>query len=70
MRASKEDEVMVWMGQKSYTFKYSINVQVNWTHIEYLQTNFGGYGCDYYYETGTIWFRKASHVTHFLLTFG
>jgi hypothetical protein len=69
MKVSKEDEV--WLcngGPKQRRFKYCIERSMSVEISNWLQQTFkGGYGVDYYYSHGEIWFIKGRHETLFLL---
>jgi hypothetical protein len=69
MKVSKEDEL--WLcngGPKQLKFKYCIERSMTVEISDWLQKTFkGGYGVDYYYSHGEIWFMKGRHETLFLL---
>jgi hypothetical protein len=69
MKVSKEDEL--WLcngGPKQLKFKYCVERSMTREIIEWLrQTYQGGFGVDYYYSHGEIWFMKGRHETLFLL---
>jgi hypothetical protein len=69
MRVAHEDEL--WLcngGPKQLKFKYCVERSMTKEIIEWLrQTCQGGFGVDYYYSHGEIWFMKGRHETLFLL---
>jgi hypothetical protein len=69
MKVSKEDEVWLCNGSpKQRRFKYCIERSMTVEISDWLQQTFkGGYGVDYYYSHGEIWFMKGRHETLFLL---
>lgn len=68
MRVSREDEL--WLcngGPKQVKFKYCIERQMTKEISDWLCKTFKGFGQDYYYSHGEIWFKKGDHETLFLL---
>lgn len=69
MKVAKEDEL--WLcngGPKQLKFKYCTERQMTRDISDWLQQTFkGGYGVDYYYSHGEIWFMKGKQETLFLL---
>jgi hypothetical protein len=69
MKVSKQDELWICNGgPKKLKFKYCIERSMtkeisDWLH----QTYQGGYGVDYYYSHGEIWFMNESYETIFAL---
>jgi hypothetical protein len=69
MKVSREDEAWVCTGgPRPRKFKYCIERSMTVEISNWLQKTFkGGYGVDYYYSHGEIWFMKGRHETLFLL---
>ena len=68
MKVSKEDECILWVGKPDpVVFKYRTYRSMTKEISEWLQQTFKGFGTDYYYSHGEIWFRKGKHETMFLL---
>jgi hypothetical protein len=69
MRVSKEDELHLWTGgNKPVIFKYCIERSMTKEIINWLTENCTrGYGADYYYSHGEIWFKQEKMETLFTL---
>lgn len=68
MKVSKESEL--WLcngGPKQKKFKYLIERSMTKEINDWLFKTFKGYGQDYYYSHGEIWFLHAKQETLFLL---
>jgi hypothetical protein len=68
MKVSREDEL--WLcngGPKQLKFKYCIERSMTKEISDWLFKTFKGYGQDYYYSHGEIWFMKGKQETLFLL---
>jgi hypothetical protein len=69
MKVAREDEL--WLctgGPKQRKFKYCIERSMSVEIIDWLRKTYkGGFGVDYYYSHGEIWFMKGRHETLFLL---
>lgn len=67
-RVAYEDEL--WLcngGPKQRKFRYMVNRSMNKEIGDWLFETFTGYGQDYYYSHGEIWFMRPAQVTLFLL---
>jgi len=69
MKVSKEKEALVCTGgPRPRRFKYCVERTITVEISDWLQQTFkGGYGVDYYYVYGKIWFIKGVQETLFLL---
>ena len=68
MKVAKEDEL--WLcngGPKQIKFRYCVERQMTRDISNWLSSTFRGYGVDYYYSHGEIWFKQGRHETLFLL---
>ena len=69
MKVPYEEEC--WLcngGPKQIKFKYRTYRSMTKEIAAWLQQNFKqGYGVDYYYSHGEIWFKQGRHETLFLL---
>ena len=68
MKVSKEEEL--WLcngGPKQKKFKYCVKRQMTKEISDWLFNTFKGYGQDYYYSHGEIWFMSGKQETLFWL---
>lgn len=68
MKVSRDQEC--WLsngGPQQVKFKYRVYRMMTREIDCWLQQNFKGYGIDYYYSHGEIWFLKGQQETLFLL---
>ena len=69
MKVAYEEECWLCNGSpKQVRFKYRIYRAMNKEIGDWLQQTFNGYGIDYYYSHGEIWFKKAADEALFRLT--
>ena len=54
-------------GPKPIKFTYMVERSMSNQIDQWLQQTFRGYGEDYYYSHGEIWFKTGKQVTLFLL---
>lgn len=68
MKVSEEEQIHVFAGRLNPNiFKYRVIISMNVEIDKWLQDNFNGYGQDYYYNAGEVWFRRAEHEFMFIL---
>jgi hypothetical protein len=69
MKLAKEDQLHVWCGgNKPNIFKHLVYHRIERDVLEWLHDNFKrGYGIDYYYRDGKIWFRNSRTELLFIL---
>lgn len=68
MKVGKEDHCVLWVGKpKPIIFKYCVERSMTKEIGEWLHENFKGYGMDYYYSHGEIWFKTGQAEMWFML---
>jgi len=67
-RVAYEDELWLSIGgPQQRKFRYRIERSMTKEIASWLHETFGGFGMDYYYSHGEIWFMRGNQVTLFLL---
>ncbi len=68
MKVSREEECWVcYGGPRQSKFKYRVYHAMNKEISDWLFATFKGFGQDYYWGNGKIWFKTAKQETLFLL---
>lgn len=68
MKVSKEEQCVLWVGSsKPIIFKYRVERSMTKEIMDWLRENFKGYGVDYYYSHGELWFKTGSAEMLFML---
>ena len=68
-----EGEEELWLcngGPKQIKFKYRVERSMTKDISDWLHRTFKGYGVDYYYSHGEIWFLTGKQETLFWLRWG
>lgn len=68
MKVPREQECWLCNGSpRQVRFKYRVERRMDIEISDWLQQTFRGYGIDYYYSHGEIWFLRGRDETLFLL---